>query len=68
MDQQASPLAEGLRKLPAAYREVVILRFYEGMRLEEIARHLGVPGSTVRNRLRRALRRLRKSAEKNETF
>ena len=45
--------------LDEAQRVVVLLRYAEGLRAEEIARRLGVPGSTVRNRLARSLERLR---------
>ncbi len=47
--------------LNEAQREIVLLRFFEGLPPREIARRLGVPGSTVRTRLARALDRLRSS-------
>jgi RNA polymerase sigma-70 factor (ECF subfamily) len=45
--------------LDEASRTVVLLRYYEGLSGEEIAARLGVPGSTVRNRLARAHEKLR---------
>jgi RNA polymerase sigma factor (sigma-70 family) len=48
-----------VRALPTAQRAVVVLRFYEDLRLGDIAALLGRPESTVRSDLRRALTRLR---------
>ena len=48
-----------LGRLPAAYREVLLLRFQEEMGLAEIASVLGAPISTVKSRLYRALEDLR---------
>lgn len=45
--------------LDEASRVVVLLRHYEGCDSVEIARRLGVPASTVRNRLARAHEKLR---------
>ena|SRR2546423_4840025 len=48
-----------LTKLPAAYREVLLLRFQEEMGLAEIAAVLAAPISTVKSRLYRGLEDLR---------
>lgn len=45
--------------LDEPYRVVVLLRYAEGLDGEQIAARLSVPGSTVRNRLARALEQLR---------
>ena len=68
LDKELTPLARALRMLPIMYREVLLLRFYEGLDQEEIAKRLGVPASTVRTRMGRALSQLRKYMKKNETF
>ncbi|MBI3682933.1 MAG: sigma-70 family RNA polymerase sigma factor [Acidobacteria bacterium] len=52
-------LAAAVHRLPAIHREVVSLRFEEGMRLDQIAEVAGVPLSTVKSRLHRALESLR---------
>jgi RNA polymerase sigma factor (sigma-70 family) len=52
---------EFIQGLPTAQRAVVVLRFYEDLRLGQIASLLGRPASTVRSDLRRALTRLRGS-------
>ncbi len=41
-------------QLPEAYREVVVLRYWEKLSTEEIAARLGIPSGTVRSRLTRA--------------
>jgi RNA polymerase sigma-70 factor, ECF subfamily len=48
-----------LEKLPAIYREVLLLRFQEEMALAEIAAVLSAPISTVKSRLYRGLEDLR---------
>jgi RNA polymerase sigma-70 factor (ECF subfamily) len=40
--------------LPAKYREVVLLRYYEGLKLKEIAGALRLSDGKVRSRLNRA--------------
>ena len=57
--ERGAILAGAMQKLPAIHREVLTLRFEEGMRLEEIADVAGVPVSTVKSRLHRALEGLR---------
>ncbi len=58
--QQDDKLALLLQKLPTLYREVLTLRFHQDMQLEEIARVLQTPLSTVKSRLRRGLDMLQK--------
>jgi len=70
---EASPLAQAMQRqsetevraslthMPAIYREVLLLRFQEEMRLEEIATVTSTPLSTVKSRLYRGLEELRKS-------
>jgi RNA polymerase sigma-70 factor, ECF subfamily len=50
---------KALRQLPGPLREVLVLRFYEEMKLDEIAGHLGVPRGTVKSRLHYALKQMR---------
>jgi RNA polymerase sigma-70 factor, ECF subfamily len=49
-----------LGQLPAAYREVLLLRFQEELQLDEIARIQGTPISTVKSRLYRGLDELKR--------
>lgn len=57
--ERGAALAACLQTLPVIHREVLTLRFEEDMKLEEIAEVAGVPLSTVKSRLRRALEGLR---------
>jgi RNA polymerase sigma-70 factor (ECF subfamily) len=52
-------LADALRQLSPAHREVVLAAFYLDEPLTATARRLGVPPGTVRSRLHYALSRLR---------
>ena len=52
-------LSAAVRALDEPYRTTVLLHYAEGLSLEEIAQSQGVPASTVRTRLARALERLR---------
>ncbi|HEV2577544.1 MAG TPA: sigma-70 family RNA polymerase sigma factor [Acidobacteriaceae bacterium] len=55
-----------LRNLPAAYREVVVLREIEGFGYEEIAEILNVNLGTVKSRLTRGRAVLRESLKKKD--
>jgi RNA polymerase sigma-70 factor (ECF subfamily) len=57
--ERGAMLAACMHELPAIHREVLTLRFEEDMKLEEIAQVAGVPLSTVKSRLKRALEGLR---------
>jgi len=57
--EEAASVAAALRHLPSSYREVLTLRFHEDMELEEIARVVDSPLSTVKSRLYRGLALLR---------
>lgn len=48
-----------LQRLNAIYREVLILRYYQDLKLEEIALTLQIPVGTVKSRLWTALRQLK---------
>jgi RNA polymerase sigma-70 factor (ECF subfamily) len=58
-EEGASRLAEALERLPAAYRQVVVLRHLEGLTFPEVARRLDRTEDGVKNIWVRALRRLR---------
>jgi RNA polymerase sigma-70 factor (ECF subfamily) len=57
--ERGAILAACIQELPTIHREVLTLRFEEDMKLEEIAEVAGIPLSTVKSRLRRALEGLR---------
>jgi RNA polymerase sigma-70 factor, ECF subfamily len=47
-----------LAELPGHYREVVVLRHYEGLKFREIGAVLGIPEGTVKSRMAEALGQL----------
>ena len=49
------PLKEAVRRLPAQLRDVIVLRYFTGLTLEETAAALELPRGTVSTRQRRAL-------------
>lgn len=55
----ADAIARALDELPQPQREALVLRHYEGMSFEDMARLLGVPASTLKSRFAAALDRLR---------
>ncbi len=52
-------VAESIADLPEPHRIVLVLRHYEEMSFEQIARLLGEPASTIKSRFSVALRHLR---------
>ena len=61
--ERAKLVAAAMRDLPAIHREVLTLRFEEGLKLEQIAEVAQIPLSTVKSRLHRALEGLRTRLE-----
>ena len=53
-------IGEAIDALPVAYRELILLRHLQGMAYDDIARVMGLPLGTVKNRLFRAREILRK--------
>jgi RNA polymerase sigma-70 factor (ECF subfamily) len=58
MDQDfcAATLSKAMQQLSHEHREVLILRYFESMKIEAIARHTGVSSGTVKSRLHYAVR------------
>ena len=50
-------------RLPAKYKEVILLYYYQGMIAKDIAQVLSIPQPTVNSRLKRAKDQLRKKLE-----
>lgn len=59
----AMMLCEYLQKIPEEQREVLVLRYYQEVKLGDISRILGVNLSTVKSRLRLGVRNLKKEME-----
>jgi RNA polymerase sigma-70 factor (ECF subfamily) len=53
--EQAERIGVALAGIPAEYREAIVLRFQDGLVLEEIATVTGAPLGTVKSRLYRGL-------------
>jgi RNA polymerase sigma-70 factor (ECF subfamily) len=55
VEMTSGALAGALDGLSSPHREVLILRFYEDMKIHEIAAHLGISKGTVKSRLHYAI-------------
>lgn len=51
-------VGQALKKLPEQEREIILLRFYQDLRIKDIAKILGLKLSTVKYHLKRAQERL----------
>lgn len=61
--EREADIRSAVATLPEPYREVVTLRFFGELSLEEIARQTERPLATVKTHLRRGLLRLREAVE-----
>ena len=50
-DDAGAELQEMVRRLPTQIRETVVLKYFSGMSIDEIAATLGIPQGTVKSRL-----------------
>jgi RNA polymerase sigma-70 factor (ECF subfamily) len=57
-------IISAMKKLSVIQRVVIALRFFEDLKLDEIANELGMPISTVKSHLRRGLRQLHEHIQK----
>jgi RNA polymerase sigma-70 factor (ECF subfamily) len=57
--QKGSQIRASLEQIAIIYREVVVLRFHEELQIDEIAKVMNLPVSTVKTRLYRGLEALR---------
>ena len=56
--ERAEIVRRALEELAPTYREVVVLRHYQGLKFHEIAEVLGIPDGTVKSRMAEALSQL----------
>ncbi len=56
--EEAGVVRDAVTALSDPYREVVVLRHYEGMKFREIGEVLGSPEGTVKSRIAEALTQL----------
>ena len=59
-------LQQALHQLPLQLREVVVLRYFEDLKIEDVAHILTIPLSTVKSRLYKALKLLKIELEMEE--
>lgn len=59
----AAAAQEALGELPAAQREIIVLRIWAGMTLADVAQISGLPLSTVHDHYRKALEAIRRRME-----
>jgi RNA polymerase sigma factor (sigma-70 family) len=60
VEMAAGALTEALRSLSGPHREILILRFYEDMKIHEIAARLGISKGTVKSRLHYAIAQMQR--------
>jgi len=65
--QSEYPLEEAIAALPESHRQVIVLRYYEGLSCQEIATRLETPLGTVTKTLSRAYALLRQELAKCES-
>ena len=56
--EEKAELMRAVNKLPAAFRETVLLHYYQGLGISEIAQMLNLPEGTISSRLSRARKKL----------
>ncbi|MCF7958326.1 MAG: sigma-70 family RNA polymerase sigma factor, partial [Phycisphaerae bacterium] len=61
-DQRRAELAVVLGRLTARQREIILMRYVDGMTLEEIAEALEMPMGTVKSSLHRGLKALKEDS------
>ncbi len=61
-------VVDAVLALPDAYRDVVLLHYFDGLSLAQIARRTNTPASTVRSQLARAQARLREHLGRRRDF
>jgi RNA polymerase sigma-70 factor (ECF subfamily) len=66
-EPEGYPLEEALAVLPENYRQVILLRYYEGLSCQEVATRLDAPLGSVTKTLSRAYTLLRQELEARES-
>ncbi|MFK7789314.1 MAG: RNA polymerase sigma factor [Phycisphaeraceae bacterium] len=67
-DHAVNDLHTLLNNLPEPQREVLVMRFVDGLTVEEIAKALDVPTGTVKTRTHHAIKKLRESPATKKYF
>lgn len=67
-DKFSQSLHDTLKSQKMKYREIIVLRFFEDLKLIEIAERLNISIGTVKSRLNLALKKIKKSIKNIEHF
>ena len=59
--EQERKLRDAIAQLPEGQRQIIMLRYYSGMKFVEIAELLGCPLNTALGRVHKAMRKLKES-------
>ena len=62
------PVRKAIQSLPAAFRELIMLRYYSDMSLESISQILGISTAAVNARLTRARKKMAKHLTKSDLW
>jgi len=65
--ETAERVRAALLEIPEAYRSVLVLRHYEGLKFREIAEVLGIPEGTVKSRMAEGLSQMARLLERPKT-
>ena len=65
-DATELPLEQAIALLPESYRQVILLRYYEGLSCQEVGQRLAMPLGTVTKTLSRAYALLRQELQARE--
>ena len=60
LEVTSAAIKDALRRLSSPHRQVLVLRYYEELKLSEIAERVGVSTGTVKSRLHYAMREMQK--------
>ena len=65
--EEKAELMRAVHKLPTVFRETILLHYYQGLGIAEIAQLLGLPEGTISSRLSRARKKLGALLKEEET-
>ncbi|WP_010650335.1 sigma-70 family RNA polymerase sigma factor [Oceanobacillus massiliensis] len=60
-EEQQNIVAEAILSLPIKYREVIVLRYYKDLSIKEISQALNTNESTIKTRIQRGKKNLKKN-------
>lgn len=66
--EESADLKDAIEKLPEKYRTVILLKYYSGMTVEEIAFAMGIPQGSVKSYLSRARSELKKELKEDYRY